>query len=61
MTILFTNLSNRKLKYICALVVLLCLGAGNAWGDAITLTYADVSATSYSASEATFTNGVSFG
>ena len=32
MTNLFTNLSNWKLKYICALVVLLCVGVGTAWG-----------------------------
>ncbi len=35
MTNLFTYLSNGILKYICALVVLLCLGVGNAWGSTL--------------------------
>ena len=38
MTNLFTYLSNGKLKYICALVVLLCLGVGNVWGETETRT-----------------------
>ncbi len=33
MTNLFTFLSDWKLKYICALVVLLCVGVGNAWAN----------------------------
>lgn len=33
---LFTYLSNWKLKYICTLVVLLCLGVGNVWGATYT-------------------------
>ena len=37
MTNLFTYLSNWKLRYICALVVLLCLGYGNVWGATTTL------------------------
>ena len=32
MTNLFTYLSNWKLKYICALIVFLCIGVGNVWG-----------------------------
>ena len=35
---LFTYLSNGKLKYICTLVMLLCLGVGNVWGTTTTVT-----------------------
>ena len=38
MTNLFTYLSNWKRKYICTLVVLLCLGVGNAWGTDYSMT-----------------------
>lgn len=32
MTNLFTNLSNWKVKYTCALLMLVCVGVGNIWG-----------------------------
>ena len=32
MTNLFTNLSNWKVKYICTLLILVCVGVGNVWG-----------------------------
>ena len=38
MTNLFTYLSNWKLKYICALVMLVCISVGNAWGGESTYT-----------------------
>ena len=51
----------RKLKTLFALLVLSFFTIGNVWAETITLTYDDVSATSYSSSEQTFTNGVQFG
>lgn len=40
MTNLFTCLSNWKLKHLCALLVFLCVGVGNAWGlDSETYTF----------------------
>ena len=39
MTKLFTYLSNWKLKYFCALVMLLCIGVGNVWGVGETAAY----------------------
>ena len=44
-------------------VAVLATGSLNAWGaeDTITITYADITQTSYSTSEETFTDGVSFG
>ena len=42
MTNLFTYLSNWKLKYLCTLVVLLCLGVGQMWGATETLTMSEM-------------------
>ena len=50
-----------KTRWLVTIILLLSLSIGQMWGDVITLTYADISATSYSSSEATFTDGVSFG
>lgn len=51
-----------KLLRIAAMIcLLLMVGVEKALGDVITLTYSDISATSYSSSEATFTNGATFG
>ena len=40
MTNLFTNLSNWKVKYLCALLMFVCFGVGTAWGtSSVTGTY----------------------
>ena len=49
------------LRMVATLLLILCVGVGNVWGETITLTYDDITATSYSGSETTFTDVVSFG
>ena len=50
-----------KLKLFLPLLMLLCFTVGNVWADVITLTYEDVTTTSYSTTEQNFTDGVQFG
>jgi len=54
MTNLFTNLSNWKVKYICALLMFVCVGVGTAWGASESVS-TDLAKSSYSNADKTRT------